>query len=295
MNSIPHRPISIDYAALFGIHSTAAAILFAVIYAPLGLWYVRQSIRNTTYVYIVLTIFCALREAAFIMRAIMAHSTGAGSNLGLFIADQVFFGVGFFALLYSAYTLVLDRDTYTGGHASLRARILNPLRNSVLFRLVLIVGITLGTAATAMLSSTNPSTMATANQLRKASTIIFFVLTVIQALQTVVVGLSTKPTFHRSGAAPRFGDEHGHFLLLSISVLILIRETFLFATTVAASPTIQAQQNNEKLWYPLVAMTEFIAVAVYSVSGLVPSRKEITQAVREEEKAESGSAGDSSM
>jgi hypothetical protein len=39
----------------------------------------------------------------------MAHSTSAGSNLNLFIVDQVLFGVGFFALLYSAYTLVLDR------------------------------------------------------------------------------------------------------------------------------------------------------------------------------------------
>jgi hypothetical protein len=39
----------------------------------------------------------------------MANSTSAGSNLNLFIADQVLFGVVFFALLYSAYTLVLDR------------------------------------------------------------------------------------------------------------------------------------------------------------------------------------------
>nr|GAT60570.1 predicted protein [Mycena chlorophos] len=278
---------SIDYAAYFGIHSTGAAILFAVLYAPLGLWYVRQSIRNSTYVYIILTLFCAMREAAYIMRAIMAHSTGAGSNLGLYIADQVLLGIGFFALLYSAYTLVLDRDTIAGGQGPARESIFNPLRSPMLFRLALTVGVALGIAATDTINSSNPKTVATAMKLRKASTIIFFILTVIQAAQTIVVGFATRPTSYGSGAPRKFGDKHGHFLLLLISLLILIRETFLFVTTVSSSKSIQAQQDNEKLWYPLVAMTEFIAVAIYSVSGLVPSRKTIKEAVREEEKGES--------
>jgi hypothetical protein len=50
---------SIDYASAFGIHSVAAAGLFAALFILLGFWFVRQSIKNTTYVYIILTLFCA--------------------------------------------------------------------------------------------------------------------------------------------------------------------------------------------------------------------------------------------
>ncbi len=49
---------SIDYASAFGIHSVAAAAIFAVLFFPLSFWFVRQSIKNTTYVYIILTLFC---------------------------------------------------------------------------------------------------------------------------------------------------------------------------------------------------------------------------------------------
>jgi len=43
-----------------------------------------------------------------VIRAILAGSESAGENLSLLIADEILFGVGFFGLLYSAYTLVLD-------------------------------------------------------------------------------------------------------------------------------------------------------------------------------------------
>ena len=47
--------------------------------------------------------------AAFVIRAILAGSESAGESLGLVIADGVLSAVGYFSLLYSAYTLVLDR------------------------------------------------------------------------------------------------------------------------------------------------------------------------------------------
>ena len=51
----------------------------------------------------------SVRITAFILRAIPAVSDTAGQNLNLVVASSVIFGVGFFGLLYSAYTLVLDR------------------------------------------------------------------------------------------------------------------------------------------------------------------------------------------
>ena len=37
------------------------------------------------------------------------------------------------------------------------------------------------------------------------------------------------------------------------------------------------QQNNAHLWYPLSALTELLAVLIFAVPGLVPSRAEIAK------------------
>ncbi|KAJ7835981.1 hypothetical protein B0H13DRAFT_2107669 [Mycena leptocephala] len=235
---------SFNYAAAFGFHSVAASVIFAVLFLAMGLWFVRQSIKNTTFVYIVLTLFCAMRFAAYIIRAILAHSTSAGSNLSLFIADEVLFGVGFFALLYSAYTLVLDRDILAGGKGPGSLFSPNLFNNPHLFRMVLS-----GTVALSILQSGDISTGKT---LRKASIAIFFALTVVQAAQTIWYFKDQE--YSKSSVRP-FGDRNGRYLLCLISLLMLVRE-----------------QNQESLWYPLVALPELLAVGCYSVSGLVPTR-----------------------
>jgi len=51
----------------------------------------------------------SVRVTAFVLRAVLAGSESAGENLGLVIGELVVYSVGFFGLLYSAYTLVLDR------------------------------------------------------------------------------------------------------------------------------------------------------------------------------------------
>ena len=51
----------------------------------------------------------SVRVTAFVMRAVLAGSDGAGSDLGLVIGEMIVYSVGFFGLLYSVYNLVLDR------------------------------------------------------------------------------------------------------------------------------------------------------------------------------------------
>ncbi|KAF7309270.1 hypothetical protein MIND_00297300 [Mycena indigotica] len=257
---------SINYAAFSGIHSTAAAIVFAAVYAPLGLWFIRQSIKNTTYVYIVLTLFCIMREAAFVLRAIMANSAGAGSNLSMFIADQVLFGVGFFALLYSAYSLVLDRHVLAGGEPP-SATTPSVFRNSHLFRIALMAGVAIGIVATIDTTSSNPHSASTGRTLRKVSTAIFFVLTVIQAAQTIWFFREADAVAGGYSNRRKWGDRNGRYLLVLIAVLLLVREVFLIATI-----NDTAKQSREELWYPLVALPELLAVVCYAVSGLVPTR-----------------------
>jgi hypothetical protein len=62
---------SFNYAAAFGFHSVAASAIFAVLFLAMGLWFVRQSIKNTTFVYIVLTLFCASAWFLFLQRFLL--------------------------------------------------------------------------------------------------------------------------------------------------------------------------------------------------------------------------------
>jgi hypothetical protein len=50
-----------------------------------------------------------VRVVAFAIRAVLAGSESTAENLGVVIADEALFGIGYFSLIYSAYNLVLDR------------------------------------------------------------------------------------------------------------------------------------------------------------------------------------------
>jgi hypothetical protein len=118
---------SLNYAPYLGIQSVASAVLFAVLYAILLPVYVFRTVQNRTAMNIALVIFCAstcsrscepellltadlaVRVASYSMRAAIAGSSTAGSNLGLIIGYDVLAGVGYVSLLFSAYTLIVDR------------------------------------------------------------------------------------------------------------------------------------------------------------------------------------------
>lgn len=51
----------------------------------------------------------SVRVVSFAMRALLAKSESAGENSDLVLSQQIIYGVGFFGVLYSAYTMVLDR------------------------------------------------------------------------------------------------------------------------------------------------------------------------------------------
>ena len=110
-----------------GIETVGAAAFFAVLYAALLPLYLWKTARNPAYTFIVLTIFCvcksspfaiddqwwlrynSVRITGFILRAILAASDGAKENVGIVIAEMIFFTLGFVGLLYSAFILILDR------------------------------------------------------------------------------------------------------------------------------------------------------------------------------------------
>ncbi|KAJ6466157.1 hypothetical protein C8R47DRAFT_1235090 [Mycena vitilis] len=166
----------------------------------------------------------------------MANSTSDGSNLDLFIVDQVLFARRTRRWETRKYLLVQPpaKSPRIQDHPLGRRR-----------------------------SSSKPSEVSTGRTLRKVSTIVFLALTVLQAGQTLWF-------FKDSGSstAHSWGHRHGRYFLRLISVFMLVRE--IFVTAMMNNST--GKQNDERLWYPLVALPEFLAVVCYVVSGLVPTR-----------------------
>jgi len=263
---------TINYAKFLGIESLPAAIIFIVLYLPLFLWFIRKSFVHPTHVHYTLTFFCTIRVVAFSIRAVLAGSTSAGENLGLVTADEALFAIGYFSLIYSAYNLVLDRillsDTTPPNNPILRIT-----QNRRLFRLAILLGLILGIVSSSTTSS-NSGSGSTSDSLHIASTVIFLLVTVLQALQTFV--LAAK---HRSGKNQYFvrgegslGVTYGNYILVAISLLLLVREVF--ATVTVRNRT---EQDTEHFWYPLLAVPEILAVILFAAPGLVPRQDEVPE------------------
>ncbi|CAA7260716.1 unnamed protein product [Cyclocybe aegerita] len=261
-------PAPLSYVGDSGFQSVAAPAIFLACYTPLLGVFLWKSFKIPTYVHYVLAFFCAIRIAAFAIRtALTASSTGA-QNLNLIIADETLFGVGFFGLLYSAYILVLDLEALSDRPKS-KIRLIRITQNRRMFRMLLLAAVVIGAVASSIANGS--FTNSTANALRKTSTIIFLVLTILQAFQTVYFAwMELRDPQRYMDIDEPFGKRHAIFILVPISLLLLIREIFLTATI--NNPRKQIQ---ESLWYPFVALPEILAVILYTIPGLIPARKEL--------------------
>ncbi|KNZ77898.1 hypothetical protein J132_03174 [Termitomyces sp. J132] len=253
----------INYAKILGVESVAPAAVFAVAYFPLFVWFVRQSIGRPTYVFIVLSFFCCIRIAAFTIRAVLAGSESAGENLSLYIADSVLFGVGFFALLYSAYTLVLDRWSLLD--APPERGVLRLTQNRTIFKVIMLAAVVLGIIGSSKASSSDPQN---GKVYRMASSIIFLVLTAVLAAHTIRLALTEGKVGFRTSETDTLGSKHGAYISCLIAALLLVREAFAIATVGNVS-----KQNNEHLWYPLFALPEILSVIFFATPCLVPIPK----------------------
>ncbi|KAI0685462.1 hypothetical protein BC835DRAFT_1290111 [Cytidiella melzeri] len=261
---------TINYARADGIFKSElpGAIVFIALYIPLLIHNIIRSIRQPTYVLIMLAVFCTIRIAAFAMRAILAGSSTAGENLNLVVAEGVVYSVGFFGLLFSAYTLVLDRsvDYSGGGPISILRRFMRERR---LIRLVLLIAVVCGIVGGTKAASSSSAEQNTGTTLRRVSVFIFLVITVMLVLITADFAWDEHKAGTRSKSTS-FGHRYGLYVLTVIALLCSVREIFFAATSFNTK-----QQNNSHLWYPLAATPEFLAVCLFAVPGLVPSRAEI--------------------
>jgi hypothetical protein len=265
-------PANFNYAHYAGIESVPAAIVFAVLYLPLFAWYVRQSISRPTYVFIMLAFFSIIRVVAFVTRAVLAGVDSAAKSRNLLIANQIIYGIGFLGLLWSAYTLVLDRELVSDTEKP-RGLIPRVARNRHLYRISLSAAVILGIVGTVDLTTANgkQSDITLGNTLRKTSVIIYVVLVALLVYLTVMFVISEAKVAHsyRRGN-DSFGSNHGTKILGLIAVLLLGREIFM-VVTIGNLP----RQQHEPYWYPFAAATEFLAVCLFITPGLVPPRSEL--------------------
>ncbi|KAH8801215.1 hypothetical protein DL96DRAFT_1563977 [Flagelloscypha sp. PMI_526] len=241
----------LNFAQLGGFRSLAAAIVFAVLYAVLSGWFIVSFARHQTRVTATLGIFSLARFAAFVIRAVMIEGKGA-TNLSMFIAVQVLFNVGFFALIGgTSEAIVVEMSKHSPEHRL-------PLEKAILqrqrfVRLALIAATALSIAATVKTSQGNlgPSTLST------VSAIIFVVVTGWVTLSAVV-------NLHN---AETKGQKKMAIVLLVISLLLVARELFL-AITVKNT----RRRTNEAFWYPFSEVTCFLAVSGFVVVGIFKAR-----------------------
>ncbi|GJE94630.1 hypothetical protein PsYK624_108010 [Phanerochaete sordida] len=269
---------SINYAREEGIaHSELpAAIVFAGLYVLLLSVFAVLIFKRPAFAWRFLTVFSVVRATAFTLRSVLAGSATAGTNLNLFVAESVIYGVGFFGLLYSAYTLVLDRDDMVNSGKEKR-QLPGPLalfskvaRTRILVRALLMGAVVLGIVAGVKQGDSDSSSQATGNSLRKVSIVIFLVVSCMLLFVTLLLAADE----HRSGAlyevAPTLGRRYGVFMLFAIAALCIVREAFLVATLGNTQ-----KQNQASLFYPLAATPELIAALLFLVPGLVPSKLEM--------------------
>jgi len=259
-----------NYARSTGIHSVAGAAIFAALYAIILPYFTFRAIRNPTYVLIILTLFCAIRVTAFVMRAVLAGSDSAGSDLGLVIGETIVYSVGFFGLLYSVYNLVLDRELLSGNEMRN-----NPISritsNRHLIRIALMAAVVVGIIGSTYISSTKPSDLSLSKTLRRVSVIIFLVVTALLALHTLFLVRQENAALRR-GSLQRtsFGATYGMYILCLIVIFLLIREIYLTISTLN-----NVSHQDEAVWYPLAALPELLAVFLFAVPGLVPDKRDL--------------------
>ncbi|KAF9066003.1 hypothetical protein BDP27DRAFT_1547739 [Rhodocollybia butyracea] len=260
----------INYAALIGYKSIPAAVIFALCYLPLCIWFIPKLLTRRTYVISTLTLFCSMRLTAFILRVVLIASKNVGQDKNVLIVAEVFFSIGFFGLLFAAYGLVVDRLELCEARAPPKYE--NPFnlltRNRRLFHLVAVAALIMGiigiTDSTG--SSSSPSSSGTA--LRRASVAVFLVLTLVQAYQTFVLvrtERSENPILHAQNLGDSIGSTHGSIIFTVMAGLLIIREIYMVATI--GSITLS---NKEDMWYPLVALPELLCVALYVAPGVIP-------------------------
>ncbi|KAJ3033801.1 hypothetical protein HDV00_005814 [Rhizophlyctis rosea] len=245
-----------NYAAVFGLSSTVAAIVFAVVYVPLFFLSVFRAVRRFSYLWFLLSVFTAARVVAFALRAYLIKD---GTNFVLYIVYTVFYGIGAIVLLTAIITL-LATNARTNANRLPNLWVEKFPRVERLLRLVIVALIAISIWASTMTGHSDKTELQ-----KNVNTGVYAAITAIAAI-AVLISLSLIARV-RTGIL---------FAILIAALLILVRAAFYLASQFitygipSPIPTIPYPYNmnpqgthptyDERLWYPLAATTELLAL-----------------------------------
>jgi len=263
-----------------GIELVEPAVLFAVLYAVLALVYIWKTSRNPAHAFTMLVIFCIFRVVGFILRAILAASDGAKENGGIVIAETIFFSLGFVGLLYSVFILILNREAATrqvlGDDEDQPS---NPILGLILSRRLTDLTFTAAAAVGIASAAYIVSDWGQSERLRKVTIALYLYITICLAIHATILVYKEKEAL-RLGLRQRTTvcRTYAVFLYCPILFLLLIRQAYLIATF----SSFNDRQNNERLWYPLFVLPEFLAACLFVTPGLVPHPEELPTEEKEQ-------------
>ncbi|KAG5351846.1 hypothetical protein C0989_004736 [Termitomyces sp. Mn162] len=199
------------------------------------------------------------------------------SAAAVFAALYFIFLVGFIVQWLSE--TVYNRNLLTTPYSPLDPPMSRILRFHALYRLVTLSAIVIGSVGLSQVyTSDDSNNISAGNSLYITSAVLFLVLIVYLACQTVMLSRAEARSVDYSGAPTKFITRHGTYILMGISTLLFIREAYDLAT---ARDRFRA--NNEHLWYPLLALPEILAVLLFAIPGLVPARVQRCETVTQVE------------
>jgi len=200
---------------------------------------------------------------AFGMRAYIAGSNSAQHNQSLITAESIIYGIGFFGILESAYTLTIDRKIASGRADN------NPFTqlsgNTRIVHVLLVLAVILGIVGTTDIYSSKASDVTQGKTLKIVSAVLFVVISICLFLRAIGNVQGDTSGTGKYAKRSTFGDQHGHHVLLIISAVLLIREVYLLGTV-----NNKSKQADEKLFYILEAVPELIAICLFTIPGLIP-------------------------
>jgi len=207
----------------------------------IALWYyILKAFENTTSVFIILSLFCAIRVITYLMFAIIKISRDPA--LEIYVAAWVLYEIGIFALLYSAHALVLDREVMNENGNVTKNPVSRITSSRLFICFVLGVAVIFGIAAWVCEFQENPSGF----PLQETCVSIFLFATVLLAGNTI---------FH-------FGRGRSAWSLYLIAIFLLIRGIYRVVSI--------NRDQSSAVWYPLAVVSELLAVFLFAVTGLVP-------------------------
>jgi len=253
----------VNYAHVYGI-TKAPAIVVTVIFALFFIVCIVNAVRlirakGVKLVFIYLSVFTSVRVLAFLLRADVASN---GTNVNLFITQQIVYAAGFFAVVNTCYSLL--HQWFAQAKEFFPDRVQGFMRLlSIVAHIVLLLAVGLGIIGGVNSTPSNSESKIHSGQnLTHISRWIFLILTLIYELIAISSVLHLQ--FYNDPLEATNQLKKNVAILALVGIFLNIRTIFN-----VTSNTHIAIFYNEHLFYPLSVLPEMLVLCTLCFPGVV--------------------------